>query len=491
MYGKGLKRGVSGALCAMLLFGSLTGCSLMPEKVTAEDLIKGAFPEDMSSIDADIDLSFACEMEMEELGVSGSMELAMDMDSNLKSNEDAGYFTGDMKVKMLGMSVDQGVETYLDYKNGVSYTYDEDQKVWVSDTLEKDKRDGLSGLDLKAFTDLELKEEKDGYQVTAALDYEELESLMGSGMATTGDFADMGDFTDMKLSAVLEFAKDKSLESISIQAEPGKMGEVDLSEFTMTIAILSMNEDVDVAIPDDVKEKAVAAPGDTEMDDMNTDISDVNDSANDSAFSFDPDSVNDDEVIVPGETEGVDDGNADANDDVSTENVTTDSAQATSDVDYGTYAGKDFAFGMDLNTFVSDGWVSRENASGIFVPFDNEKYKGANLYLYGKQSSIDVSNLESDGVYGYSMDVAFCGSEQLPDMTFGGLRWGASRDEIIAVYGEPDSEYRDANAIRPYILTYQIGTVTMELSVSDGQEKGEGVNGLSKVSVVDYSLIVD
>lgn len=484
MYRK-LKRTISGALCAVMLMGCMTGCSL-GEKVTAESLMENAFPKDMSGLDADIDMSFACEMEMEDLGMSGTMEMALGLDSNLKATEEAGYMSGEMKIKMLGMSVDQPMETYFDYENGVSYNYDKTTDSWSSKKIDKSSGSGIQPLDVEDFDDLELKNTKSGYQVSAALDYDSLTDLMGSGIETTGDFADMGDFSDMEMTAVFDFAKDKSLSSIEITAEPGKMDQVDLSEFTLKITINEMGDSIEVSIPKDVVENALPEDDADAEDGLLGDL-DLESGTENPELSVNDDqnmSQNTDASDDPGMQSDIQIEDSNVSDNTDTSQTTQQPAASTRpDEPYGTYNGTVFSQGLDVNTFLSDGWTCDDGDTGIFVAFENPKFDGVDLYLYSNKSEIGLDDLKANGVYGYSMDATFARSASVPNMSFAGLTWGASRDDVVAKYGTPANEYTDssADAIHPYVLKYEMGDVDMTFSISQ--------SGLSRVEVINYNVM--
>ncbi|MBR1931237.1 MAG: hypothetical protein IJ833_07165 [Lachnospiraceae bacterium] len=112
----------------------------------------------------------------------------------------------------------------------------------------------------------------------------------------------------------------------------------------------------------------------------------------------------------------------------------------------GTYNGTHLEYGMDVSVFEEDGWkldkyTTYQQSNGILY-YTNDKYPGAFLHIFEEQKLLPVA-----GVRGFAMSVVGTeGGTQLPPMQFQGLSWGASGEEITAVYGEPDVIYDE----RPY-----------------------------------------
>lgn len=134
--------------------------------------------------------------------------------------------------------------------------------------------------------------------------------------------------------------------------------------------------------------------------------------------------------------------------------------------DTGAYNGVAFKTGVgDWNTtFGADGWEFETDSEGdfSFVIAHNAKYKGAELYLYGKDYVTDVAkessiaDVKTNGFYGYNIDASY--SEGKPPMTWRGLTFGASGEDILAVYGAPR-----------YSFTGELYT-TYEYSITDDVE---------------------
>lgn len=85
----------------------------------------------------------------------------------------------------------------------------------------------------------------------------------------------------------------------------------------------------------------------------------------------------------------------------------------------------------------------------------------------------------------------YCDStKQLPQASFSGLTWGASKEDVIAVYGQPKNT-----------ISGPEGVITLQYEANDGTQLNFRVNesysayadnpvyGLAGVEVINFSLI--
>ncbi len=93
-----------------------------------------------------------------------------------------------------------------------------------------------------------------------------------------------------------------------------------------------------------------------------------------------------------------------------------------------------------------------------------DDYEDVNAKLYAEyilQSYDDVNKeIEENGFFGYEINVS--ASEVKPEMTFGGLTWGASLEDVVGVYGNPS----DSTEMSWFtILNYDFGKVSVDITV--------------------------
>lgn len=77
-----------------------------------------------------------------------------------------------------------------------------------------------------------------------------------------------------------------------------------------------------------------------------------------------------------------------------------------------------------------------------FLPLSSRNNDYVDLYLNDFQDTGELPGL-FEAVYSYEFNIVSVYDESLPDVTFNGMTWGASRDDIVTAYGEPDYTYSD------------------------------------------------
>ena len=108
-----------------------------------------------------------------------------------------------------------------------------------------------------------------------------------------------------------------------------------------------------------------------------------------------------------------------------------------SDNIYGTYNGTDLYSGIPFSVFEEDGWeladgYSKDDSDLNFV---NKKYPGYDLYIYNDAVGSKLSDIP---VSDFVLSLLEKGpKDPCPPMTQKGLTWGATREEVEAVYGLP------------------------------------------------------
>lgn len=434
---------------SMLLF---TGCAMplnMFERVTAESLMENAFQDSVTAYDMDIVFNLDAEMDLSNQGMNGFMEMSMGLDANMKTNGEYGHMEGDVQIKVFGTKMNEEMEVYYDYDEGVAYTYDSESDIWMAEETDNEGMN-LGSINKDIFDGLTLQEHKRGedYIVTATIDSDNLDGIMPyEGM----DGMNLGDgIDDYSMDVTLTFdEKSKQVKSMDISIGDMDAEGMEISDFVMSVSFNQIGGEVEVKIPKKVVKNAVWG---------NDDIQDLIDSI-DSADS------------------------AQGQSDYS-------SGDETDDIDindtFGSYNRVAFVAGIDVQTFLDDGWVMDEDFDGIFVPCDNDKYKDADFYLYGTKNKIKPDDLYKNGVFGYNMRVTYCDEgAKLPNMIFRGLTWGATQEEIVDAYGEPTDIY-DLDTLM--LLRYKCEDGTeMEFHIQTDNEFG--INGLTEVSVINYSFM--
>lgn len=536
----------SGGAAAAVMYPELFGIG---PQVTAESLLQGISEKSYDVLDADLTLDVETEMDMAELGAEGSMEFAVNADINVKSNKTNAYANGNIGVKILGMNQSAGIKSYYDGESATSYTYNEKSGTWeyekkegsfpVADAIKKFQEK----MNLDVLEDIQMKEHKKGsdYEVTASICADSVKELAESTGADSNDFGFTGTLdslneSDAEMDILLVFDEEsKEIKAVSFEMEldgdtPGNIS----AEFKIN----QSGGELDISIPDDVKESAVEKMEDAGFSQNPVDAGQVSgqeppsengtsvpdyekmygDSQNgsDSASEFTPGSElpdsTDGAIVSDGNTAGSDNpqqipsgnetvqnpGQGNATDaPVQNQASVSGNSQAgqvsVGNDAFGSFNGKGFGIGFPLSDFTSDGWqkASYSSDNGIFLSYQNAKYPQAEIALYGNKSSITEADLQQSGVYGYKINVMYCDStKQLPQASFSGLTWGASKEDVIAVYGQPKNT-----------ISGPEGVITLQYEANDGTQLNFRVNesysayadnpvyGLAGVEVINFSLI--
>ena len=102
----------------------------------------------------------------------------------------------------------------------------------------------------------------------------------------------------------------------------------------------------------------------------------------------------------------------------------------------------------------------------------------AHVFGLDKSKTYSPEMIEVEGYYGYEIDVAKANKK--PVMSFKGLTWGATVDEIKAAYGEPTEYTYEKGDVVKY-LTYKDGDIILQFKVYDATAYFDG--GLQAVLV--------
>ena len=253
------------ACCGMLL----TGCG---EKVTAESLING-ISETMNAennyIDADLTLDVDASAKFDLLGSDTSMNIGMELDSNIKADDSTSFLDGNVTINMFGMDIEQPLKTYAQKNEDgtvTTYTYDEDSETWTysTESLENtDMPNMTKSFDASIFSNLELEEtdkKSDIYVVNANLSMKDfmnefdMEELLSDYSESE---TDISEFEYITYDVKFKFNKsDKKLISIEFSIDEFSTDEMSIEKFELKLNINEYGTKKTVEIPQDVIDNA-------------------------------------------------------------------------------------------------------------------------------------------------------------------------------------------------------------------------------------------
>lgn len=482
------------SLAAAMSF-SLCGCAVelnlggSRAKTAAEVIEKyAAAMEESQNYHVDMDMDFKIGAKGD--GVTVELPITMGLSADVMD----GNLHGDMQMGMnfMGESMEQKAEVYVvqERRSATTYMCDEENGYW---TVSEDEENGaesamsLSDMDVSAFEDADMvydKEEKT-YTVTQSLgdfadagDTYELLSDVYSGMAEMMNM-DPDDFMDEweKASVIWVFDSDCRLLTMEIEdcefsdtiKEDGMELDVTVS-LALSYAFSDYGEitEKDVKVPDEVIDEAVPSLTlDLEDEDFNVDIS-----TGEGDIDWDDEETYFEEPLDPGFT-------YDPKEEQGSESAAEDVPRTDGD-QLGSLNGQAFTLNGDPWTmFANDGWVLSLDNDGeyTFAEASNGSYPDALLYVNDEDmEDVYAEDIRTYGIYGYTVDFLWCESAKRPAMTWNGITFGATVEDVKAAYGEPDYEYEGSMYMS---YTYKVGEAEIDFYVTPD-------NGLQKVAVNVY-----
>lgn len=182
-------------------------------------------------------------------------------------------------------------------------------------------------------------------------------------------------------------------------------------------------------------------------------------------------------------TDRVDGGDINPSTDSSTDSLRKDSV-------FGIYNGTPLVPGsMNYDTFSEEFELDNYSEDELygFLPMESKYNEYVDLYLYDKVKTGTVDGAKS-GVYGYEMSIlpGFGEDGVLPDISFNGITWGSSMEDVIAVYGEPDYKYSSTDY---WSVSYDIEELNTDDAGYELEFSGSGT-GVNSFALKYFSYIM-
>ncbi len=454
------------SLAAAMCF-SATGCAVnlsVGGPKTASDVIE-KYAEKMEE-----EVNYHADMDMEfEIGAKGdgmSIELPILMSMSVDVLDENLHGDMTMEMSFMGQEMKEKSEIYVESgkRSTKTYSYSDSDGYWTVTEEDRgaDIASGFSDMDSKAFENAELEVDKKAgtYTITQTFgDFAETAELYEKLEDVYGDMASMmsmdpDDFLDEWEDAevIYVFDKDFYLTSVEITGcefsdtikEDGVSLDVTVSlSLSYEFSDFGKITESDVEVPDDVADKAVPSVS-MELGEDNYNVT-IN---GESHGNLDEDIRGEDEPIVNEEPEDIDYGgpaSEDEGEELDPGFSVTPIVSGDTKGSYGGIALSGLGDSWD-QTFGADGWEFDANDGEYsFMTAENSKYKGAELYVYNSsRNATTKADITERGVYGYSIDCAWLEGGNYPVMTWGGITFGATADEVQSTYGSPDYSYESS-----------------------------------------------
>lgn len=465
----------------------LSGCSISIPGFgagvsSASDVINkyGELMEESVNYHADMNMDI--DISADAQGVSMTLPIELDLSADILDGNLHGDM--DMRASIMGQEMKQSAEIYVESSRRSSKTYmhESTSDYWTvsEDNEQAEIAFGFSSLDADAFEDatMEYDKEKGIYTVVQEFGdfagssslYDSIEDMYAS---TTESFSvDPDDILESWEDAevVYVFDKDFYLLSVSIDGcdysdtvtESGTDIDISVSlGLDFEFSDYGKIKDSDVEVPDKVAKSAL--PSDTIID---TEIRDNEPTPSAPAVSEPVPSTPEPETTpyVP------------ANPEPTNPAPTNPAPVVTANDILGSYNGIALTAMGDSwdKIFGADGWeFANDDGEYGFMSAENPKYEDAELYVFNyNRKDTTRSDILDKGIYGYEIDCTW--ASKYPAMTWNGITFGASANDIIAVYGNPGYTYEGSS-----FTTYEYDvTDDIEISFYVSPEKG-----LQRVSV--------
>jgi len=419
----------------------LAGCSF--GKPTAADIIAKSQKESMDNYHMDGTMDFSIKLSADG-GDAGRMsfDVPISVDFDIDAVDEQTHGAATMKISIMGSSDKMEMEFYTD---GDDRYIRGDDGQWTNSETELDFA-VQNSMAADCFTNAEVTYDKAAgtYTITDSLkgllENKEFRKSMEDcfditdAMAGSVDVDDLlDDFANGKVTMVVDSKSYNilrfTIDDICIETTVNEDGAaMDLNfemAFDLKFSEFGEIDEDDVVVPESVKNSAVEKADIWTAPDMSINVGGESDA--DNAGNMFSGNTNQDIEDVP---------------------VAAPAVKQGSDV-LGSLNGTAFVNGCGNwdSTFGADGWVLDETTDGkySFIVADNPKYEGADLCVTSSQAAntslnnSTIADLEANGFCGYDIDVSYATNK--PNMTWNGLTFGASAEQIQAVYGAPDNIY--------------------------------------------------
>ena len=444
-----MKRKLALVLSAtMIMTSALTGCtknsgndssssssSKGGQYKSAKELINAYTKEDHDNSKMDMNLSVNVVMSSD----GTEFEMPITLKSDMKIAKDAGHGNMEMSMEMMGEAEDMSYELYTvkDGENIVVYSCDKETEEWIKSSSEGASIDASALneiLENDVFKDADLSYKNNEYTMTVPIsNLLESEYIKDKMSNLSGSASSLGFDEDMikeiiesvgKSDIVYVFDDDLNMTKVSIKDMEFETSTKE--EYSMDLEIkLDLNikysdfgkiDEEDVKVPDEVVDEAEESVSDS-FDDIFGDEDDM-----DTDDDFDDEEDDDDSDSI------VDD------------NVDRSDFKAGEDV-LGSLDGKPLTFDSKWDdTFGKAGFEFDSDEKGYTMSASSDDYENVCLWFYSLdwQEAVKAEDI-NNGMDGYRIDVS--SAENKPEMTWNGLTWGASAEDIVKAYGEPDDKY--------------------------------------------------
>ena len=430
----------------MILTSALTGCtkdsgdegsssssSKGGKYKKAEDLIEAYTKEDHDNMKMNMDIGVNAVISSD----GTEFKIPATLKGDMEVAKEASHGNMEMSVEFMGESQEMSYEMYTvkDGKDTVVYTCDKETDEWT-----KSSSDGVSIdvsalneiLENDAFKDADLSYKKGEYTMTVSIeelleskDIKDKISDLSDSVSSLGiDEDTVNDMIKSAADSEMVYVFDDDLNMTKFTIKEMKLEtSMDQDGYSMDIEV-ELNATVECSDFGKVDEDDVKVPDEV-----------VDEASESSSESFD-------DILDAGDADDADDESDDDDDYIVNDDVDRSDFKAKEDV-LGSIDGKTLSVDSKWDdTFGKAGFEFDSDEEEYTISASSDDYESVYLYINGPdwdEEIVKAEDIKKDGMGGYSIDVS-C-AEDKPEMTWNGLTWGASAEDIVKAYGEPDYKY--------------------------------------------------
>lgn len=400
---------------ALSVLGSASACALPVP--TAESLLERNLGGDGKNKSGELSMEMNIEMPLNSPEDPDTIvDMGMQLEMDMAYTEDVVNIEGGLLIEMMGVSVKRELEQWIDVDGDEQTVYSklEDADGW---TKEEKEFSGVGITTLKAdmFKDLVLdSSNKEKYVVTGVIDYEDMTDSLALNMDEfTASASD--ELEDLAFDVIFTFdKKTKALEKVTMSVQEDSVSSLD--KFTIEMEIESMGEDLDLEIPDKVKDNVVSEDKGSGTLDMGESV--AGELTQESVDATESSTESDEDTVEEAVIDGTD-----------TESVIEDE-QATNSVDDTAMNTQDNSDSEELKEVESVSVSSGSNDDNGFK-IATQHYNDSELILIKNCTGASVAG-EVDIVYYLDNDVVGTDTQYLNGLADGGSQ---------VVWSWPDYEY--------------------------------------------------
>lgn len=461
------------AFCLISMSTSISSCGV--KTVEGSDTLEEELISNINSIDTSKPYDITAELKIDaesNLGIgitefsNTKLNGGVTSKIDIQRNNEYKHTYGEIETNILGHSRTEEINYYIDFKNKLKYTYDNDENTWKSENTLKNE-DVFKLIDIKSsdFSNIELLDsnEDENFKLKAEINYNDaIEKL---DIFSTNLLGYLDTENVMKIDAELEFNREThKLYRISLNYNE----HTDILKMSLIITINQLDGTVDILLPVEVLEN-----NNTEAE--NTIDESFGGYDEDAQFSVDTEEINTETTWNEVEASWTGENKTKVNE---TQGILNELAITYDDLDILKLCKEQK---IKLNTFKSRGWELSYVSGADEIPYIQMvsvngaigANDGNSLYLYTENpiEADDKINKALKSLKEIQFTYTKSADNKPQNIRVNDISFGVSSQELIEKLGEPKSNTTIGKASEStfeYTYYFENSQVIFEGNTEDG-----------------------